>query len=302
MRWVGGILALLTAALLVRAQPEVVELEDLIEAGREWAEQNLDEDLLRAFDTVDRRQVEQLFREIRVRFQGEYIIDLAPLKQSVAAVLPLLRRHAETRPYAIWLKTRLDYFDVADELRLVVRPPDRLKPSLAEQRRLWRVQLEERPYPKGADYYVERLKPIFSAQRVPTELVWLAEVESSFDPEAVSPVGAAGLYQLMPATARQYGLSLSPRDDRFEPEKNATAAARHLRYLNGRFKDWPLALAAYNAGENRVQSLLAKHRGRKFEDIAEHLPAETQLFVPKVEATLSRRVGVSLGALEPALP
>ena len=80
----------------------------------------------------------------------------------------------------------------------------------------------------------------------------------------------------MPATARQYGLVLEPEDDRFHPEKNARAAARHMLYLSGVFDDWPLAMAAYNAGHNRVRGLLTKHNARSFEEIALYLPLETQ--------------------------
>ena len=71
--------------------------------------------------------------------------------------------------------------------------------------------------PAGAQTYVPRLKPIFVAGGVPAELVWLAEVESSFNPEARSPIGAAGLFQFMPATAKSVGLSLSPQDERLNP-------------------------------------------------------------------------------------
>jgi membrane-bound lytic murein transglycosylase D len=105
------------------------------------------------------------------------------------------------------------------------------------------------------------------------------------------------LYQLMPATARQYGLMLEPEDDRFHPEKNARAAARHMSYLRREFDDWALAMAAYNAGHNRVRGLLDKHHARSFEEIADYLPAETRQYVPKVDATLARRAGVTLAGL-----
>jgi membrane-bound lytic murein transglycosylase D len=67
--------------------------------------------------------------------------------------------------------------------------------------------------------------------------------------------------------------------------------------LYRQFGDWRLALAAYNAGEGRVQRLLDRHKTRSFDRIARHLPAETQMFVPKVEATLLRREGVELAKL-----
>jgi len=153
--------------------------------------------------------------------------------------------------------------------------------------------------PKIAQPYVGRLKPIFTAEGVPPELVWVAEVESSFDPRARSPAGAAGLFQLMPATARRYGLKTSwPWDERLKPEPSARAAAQYLEYLHSRFKDWRLALAAYNAGEGTVEELLKRQKAHSFDAIATHLPAETQMYVPKVEAIVWRREGRKLAELE----
>jgi membrane-bound lytic murein transglycosylase D len=145
--------------------------------------------------------------------------------------------------------------------------------------------------------YVPELKPIFTAQKIPPELVWVAEVESSFDRRALSPAGAAGLFQLMPDTAKRFGLSLWPRDQRFQPEPSATASAQYLKYLYDRFKDWRLALAAYNAGEGTVQKLLDRYKTDSYDDIAEHLPAETQMYVPRVEAVLLQREGANLEQL-----
>ena len=195
---------------------------------------------------------------------------------------------------------------MADELQLTtplpkVEPGKPPKPvpnlTLEKTREVWTKKVAQRPWPKAASDYVPSLKPVFAAQQVPPELVWLAEVESSFDRKARSPAGARGLFQLMPDTARRFGLSLFPRDQRIQPEPSARAAAQYLKYLHGRFKDWPLAVAAYNAGEGTVQRLLERHKARSFDRIAVHLPAETQMYVPKVEATLLRREGVKLAKL-----
>jgi membrane-bound lytic murein transglycosylase D len=122
-------------------------------------------------------------------------------------------------------------------------------------------------------------------------------VESSFDRRALSPAGAAGLFQLMPDTAKRFGLSLWPRDQRYQPEPSATASAQYLKYLHDRFRDWRLALAAYNAGEGTVQKLLDQYKTHSYDDIAEHLPAETQMYVPRVEAVLRQREGADLEQL-----
>jgi membrane-bound lytic murein transglycosylase D len=101
----------------------------------------------------------------------------------------------------------------------------------------------------------------------------------------------------MPATAKRFGLSLWPRDQRFQPEPSATASAQYLKYLYDRFKDWRLALAAYNAGEGTVQKLLDRYKTGNYDAIAEHLPAETQMYVPRVEAILLQREGAKLEQL-----
>ena len=170
-------------------------------------------------------------------------------------------------------------------------------PTEAQQRKVWSDITIVESWPTEARRRVPQLKPIFREEGVPEELVWVAEVESSFDPGARSPAGAAGLYQLMPETARAQGLSTFPFDQRYRPEKNARASARYLRALHRRFKDWPLALAAYNAGETRVANLLSRHRAKTFSDIARHLPAETQMYVPRIDALLQRREGRSLARL-----
>jgi soluble lytic murein transglycosylase-like protein len=151
-----------------------------------------------------------------------------------------------------------------------------------------------------ADEFARRLKPVFNAEGVPEELVWVAEVESSFDPEARSSSGAVGLFQFLPTTAEILGLSLEPVDERKLPEKSASAAAKYLKHLYARFRSWPLALAAYNAGEGLVCRLLASRGARTFDEIAEDLPPETQKYVPKIDATLLRREGKPLSLLSPA--
>jgi membrane-bound lytic murein transglycosylase D len=246
--------------------------------------------------------VRKFFSELRHQFQGTYVYDLGALKETATRLLPVLYQLEETEPYAVWLETHLDYFDTAEELRREVKPPPPKQPPAMRlpspspdlQRSVWKKQLEKRPWPPLAQNYVPRLKEIFITEKMPPELVWVAEVESSFDPRARSPAGAAGLFQFMPNTARTLNLSTWPRDERLQPEKNARAAARYLRRLYNRFGDWRLALAAYNSGETRVDQLLKQYKARSFDAIAHRLPAETQMFVPKIEATLRRREGCAL--------
>ena len=134
---------------------------------------------------------------------------------------------------------------------------------------------------------------------MPPELVWIAEVELGFNRDARSPVGAAGLFQLMPATAKRFGLGTSWfRDQRYQPEPSARASAQYLKQLHKEFGDWRLALAAYNAGEGRVQKLLDRHKTRP--STASSTAGGNQMYVPKVEATVLRREGVELAKLKAA--
>jgi len=281
--------------------------DDLLKSAERWAKENLNDDALNALQDLDREKVREFLSQLRKEFHGEYVIDLASLKDSARSVLPILENYAETLPYALWLKPRLDYLDVADEFRLIIPAPKTVpgqppqppsNPVPAKEREIWITKFTDRPWPKPAQSYVPRLKPIFIAQQVPPELVWLAEVESSFDPRARSPDGAAGLFQLMPATAKRYGLHTWPFDQRLKPEESAQAAAHYLHYLNGRFGDWRLALAAYNAGEGTVEDLLSRHKAHSFDAIATKLPAETQMYVPKFEAVLLRREGLKIAQLK----
>jgi membrane-bound lytic murein transglycosylase D len=164
---------------------------------------------------------------------------------------------------------------------------------------LWLGRVRDRPPPPRAATLLPQLRAAFAAEGVPTELVWLAEAESSFNPTARSPVGAKGLFQFMPETAKAHGLSTFLPDERTEPVKSARAAARYLRQLHGRFGNWALALAAYNAGEGRVARTLAARRASSFTAIADALPAETRMYVPKVCALIATRAGMSPHQIPP---
>jgi membrane-bound lytic murein transglycosylase D len=297
---------LLASALTAFSQTNTVTVDDLMQSAQQWANDNLDENVLQALQNTDQEKVRQFFDSLQKDLQGEYVIDLAKVRDSARTILPILEGYEETAPYAAWLKTRMDYLDTAEELRLRLPPPKiapglppapPFKPAPEVVREIWIKKISARPLPSEANPYVSTLKPIFSRQKVPSQLVWVAEVESSFNPEARSPVGATGLFQLMPDTAKRFGLRTWPLDQRLDPEPSARAAATYLGLLHEKFKDWRLALAAYNAGEGTIQNLLKRHQATSYDAIANHLPAETQMFVPKVEATLKKREGVNLSDL-----
>ena len=161
----------------------------------------------------------------------------------------------------------------------------------------WSKRQETLPPPATAARLIPLLKQVFAAEGLPAQLAWLAEVESTMDPAAVSKSGAIGLFQFKREAARRFDLLHEQGDHRGDPMRSAQAAARYLAHLYRQLGEWPLALAGYNAGEGRVDRLLRKHGARHYHEIAAHLPPETQVYVIKVMTTLALRENVKLGAL-----
>jgi membrane-bound lytic murein transglycosylase D len=288
------IVLLFVPLVWARAQDDTFSLEDVLDAGEQWLKDNVREDVLQTLPQLDRDKLNQLFNDFQQRLRDPDVRNLVPLKQIATNALPWLEGAEETQPYASWIRAHLDFFDVAEQYQKTAPKVEPgvapLNPSPDFQRKAWQQQVQKHPLPKASERYVPRLKSIFVSEKAPPELVWVAEVESGFDPAARSPAGAAGLFQLMPATAKSLGLVTTwPRDERTNPDKSARAAAKYLNYLHERFRDWPLALAAYNAGEGHVRKLLDKSKTKTFEGIAAGLPSETQMYVPKINATLLKR-------------
>ena len=296
---------------LVPAQTNDVDLGGLLDTAQQFAQDNLDPDVLQALQSVDRTKVQVFLNHCQDYLKGDRVLELAQLKDTANVILPLLDAHEETQPYAAWLRSRLDYFDAAEELKSLNPAPKPEpgkpvlplpNPSFKTEQEIWIKKVSPQPWPKDADQFVPKLKTIFTAEGVPTALVWLAEVESGFDASAQSPEGAVGMFQLMPATAKDLGLSLLPFDQRKQVEPAAQASAKYLRQLHDQFGDWRLAVAAYNSGPGTVQRLLKRYQTTSYENIAPHLPAETQMYVPKVEATILHREGLELEKLKPPIP
>ncbi len=108
--------------------------------------------------------------------------------------------------------------------------------------------------------YQEMIRRVFSKHQVPEELIGLALFESGLNNDLVSSMKATGIWQFIPTTARRYQLVVDGKtDERLIPEKETEAAARYLKDLYAQFKDWRLAIKAYNEGENRVAKLMKAH-------------------------------------------
>lgn len=124
---------------------------------------------------------------------------------------------------------------------------------------------------------------------LPKGLAYLPVIESAYLPTLTSRAGAHGIWQFMPETAREYGLRVDWWiDERADPERSTRAAAKYLKDLHCMFDDWPLALAAYNAGPGRVRRAMTDNGVTTFWELLElsALPKETRGYVPTFFATL----------------
>jgi membrane-bound lytic murein transglycosylase D len=135
--------------------------------------------------------------------------------------------------------------------------------------------------------YLPRMREIFKQYGLPEDLVYVALIESGFNPYAYSRARAVGPWQFIIGTGRLYGLRIDNWvDERRDPIKSTHAAGRHLKDLYARFGSWPLALASYNAGERKIQKAILKTKTDDYWDIrnSRHIRHETKGYVPKFMA------------------
>ena len=151
--------------------------------------------------------------------------------------------------------------------------------------------------------YLDMARAEFRRAGVPEDLVWLALVESVWNPSAVSPAAAGGIWQFIPKTATEYGLRVaSGNDERADPLKQTRVAATYLRDLYTIFGDWALAMAAYNSGEPRVMDAIVKNGRANFWELYDKqlLPKETRDYVPKILAAINVAGHADVYGLTPA--
>jgi membrane-bound lytic murein transglycosylase D len=135
--------------------------------------------------------------------------------------------------------------------------------------------------------YEAMIRSKLRARGMPEDLLYLAMIESGFDPNIRSRASAVGIWQFIAETGRRYGLRIDRSvDERRDPVKSTDAALKYLSRLYRRFDSWYLAAAAYNTGENRVgrvmRSAFGRERGsdRDYYRIWDLLPRETRDYVP----------------------
>ncbi|WP_139925535.1 lytic transglycosylase domain-containing protein [Hymenobacter sp. DG01] len=135
--------------------------------------------------------------------------------------------------------------------------------------------------------YFPLFEKYLAKYNLPTDLKYLAVVESALIPTAKSRVGATGLWQFMGPTANDLRLRRDEWvDERMDPEKATEAACKHLRYLYGVFHDWEMVLAAYNWGAGNMQKVVRRTGKKTYWEVHPHLPAETRNYVPTFTAIM----------------
>jgi len=309
--------------------------DDWVFLGDDWLAGYLPADRVEWVGAITEADWQGYWRTIQQVLQSESLDDLAWNLPEAEVALEYLSRIPGGMPYANWLRARIDYLASADEVvrriptmppsalrerpstgtgivvRVSIRPPPLPQPlkvpaDIAEKRSsilrnvtYWKTKIVQRPVLPQAKTLIPQLKVVFASEGVPPAWVWIAEVESALDPHALSPMGAVGLFQFMPATAHRFGLRTELPDERLVPDKSARAAAQYLRQLHAECGNWPLALAAYNGGEGRILRLMKQYSARTFDQIAPHLPLQTQMYVPRVLATVAVREKIDPSNLPP---
>ena len=136
---------------------------------------------------------------------------------------------------------------------------------------------------KRANRYFPIIEPILKANGIPDDFKYLAVIESNLDPRISSPARAVGLWQFLESTARQYGLTITPTvDERCHVEKATEAACKYLKSAYGKYGDWAMVAASYNAGMGRISGELTKQDAESAFDL--WLVEETSRYVYRIMA------------------
>ena len=214
---------------------------------------------------------------------AEALLQLKPLNGTTARFTDLLTPPAEVAQEEAAAQ------DQESDEATAYNVPIVLDPSVQGHIRFFNVSIRNRfeQWLIRLSHYRPLVDSIFSEFQLPSDLIYLSLVESGFNPHAYSRARAAGPWQFMKGTAKVYGLRVdSYVDERRDPVKSTVAAARYLRDLYDLFGTWPLAMAAYNAGEGKVMRALHTAQAESFSDIAKTrlIRRETKEYVPRFMA------------------
>lgn len=230
----------------------------------------------------------------------EEILEVAPLPHSSAS------RFADS--FNPPVETLQPQIEGTEELS-IYNVPIVMDPSVQSHIRFFNTAIRDRfeQWLLRLSRYQPLVENIFAEFHLPSDLIYLSLVESGFNPYAYSRAKATGPWQFMKGTAKVYGLRVdSYVDERRDPIKSTVAAARYLRDLYDMFGTWPLAMAAYNAGEGKVMRALHKAQAESFSDISKTrlIRRETKEYVPRfMAATIIAkdpvRYGFSQSSMEP---
>ena len=295
----------LPVAAQTPAKPPPPATDDLYELGKKLFDDLAPPEVKQQYEFPSKAQWDTFAVRLQRALEGGSLEELAGSEDEARAALAGLRLLPGYEDYADWLEQRIDEIQGAKQAGVPMPPPQPPPPKPGVKQPpppappsvpyygLWLARVRARPVPARAAALMPRLRAAFVAEGVPPELAWIAEAESSINPAARSPAGAKGLFQFMPDTAKAMGLGTFLPDERTDPDKSARAAARYLKSLHDKFGSWPLAFAAFNAGEGRVRRALTAKGATDFAGVASSLPAETRMYVPKVCALVALRAGVT---------
>ncbi len=185
---------------------------------------------------------------------------------------------------------QIENFDLWDRIRKGYAIPDLNNPLVATQTTWYSSRPEYlQRISQRASRYLFHVVQELEKRKMPTEIALLPFIESAFNPQAFSSAKAAGMWQFIPSTGRDYNLKQNAfRDERRDVLASTNAALNYLQKLYGMFGDWQLALAAYNWGEGSVSRAIAKAEAAgqptDFNGLSAFMPAETRNYYPKLQA------------------